>query len=172
MHLPWFHLHANQTKDLQQFALSIKKIVTRTYLLQDLRSQDLKQVKLFLSDSVAGILSALSGYVQHLYQGQNQKPRVNNERIQKAFFQRNKAQAITISREFCKYWENKYSSMIKDLQPIEPNVLTFHNYPTEIRSSIYSRNIIESFNNQINRKLKPKVSFPTESNRLILSLAV
>jgi transposase-like protein len=40
-------------------------------------------------------------------------------------------------------------------------LLTFYNYPKEIRSSIYSTNIIEGFNKQLKRKTKVRIQFPT-----------
>ena len=47
---------------------------------------------------------------------------------------------------------------------IEPDLLTFYNYPPAIRASIYSTNMIESFNNRLKRKTKPKTEFPTEQS--------
>ena len=40
----------------------------------------------------------------------------------------------------------------------------FYDYPKQIRASIYSTNMIESFNNVIKRKAKPKAEFPTEQS--------
>jgi len=45
--------------------------------------------------------------------------------------------------------------------PVEPDLLTFYNYPPAI---IYSTNMIESFNNRLKRKTKPKTEFPTEQS--------
>ncbi|PXZ09628.1 IS256 family transposase, partial [Lactobacillus helveticus] len=44
------------------------------------------------------------------------------------------------------------------------DLLVFYNYPKQIRASIYSTNMIESFNNVIKRKAKPKAEFPTEQS--------
>ena len=52
--------------------------------------------------------------------------------------------------------------VIRNLKDIEPDLLVFYNYPKQIRASIYSTNMIESFNNVIKRKAKPKAEFPTE----------
>ncbi|PAW06166.1 hypothetical protein CKG09_09245, partial [Lactobacillus helveticus] len=43
-------------------------------------------------------------------------------------------------------------------------LLVFYNYPKQIRASIYSTNMIESFNNVIKRKAKPKAELPTEQS--------
>ena len=40
----------------------------------------------------------------------------------------------------------------------------FYNYPKQIRSSIYSTNMIESFNNVVKRIAKPKAESPTEQS--------
>ena len=61
-------------------------------------------------------------------------------------------------------WNKAYSHVIKGLQEIEPDLLVFCNYPKQIRASIYSTNMIESFNNVIKRKAKPKAEFPTEQS--------
>ena len=50
------------------------------------------------------------------------------------------------------------------LKDIEPDLLVFYNYPKQIRPSIYSTNMIESFNNVVKRKAKPKAEFPSEQS--------
>ncbi|MCZ3603539.1 IS256 family transposase [Lactobacillus crispatus] len=52
----------------------------------------------------------------------------------------------------------------RGLKEIESDLLVFYNYPKQIRASIYSTNMIESFNNVIKRKAKPKAEFPTEQS--------
>ena len=54
--------------------------------------------------------------------------------------------------------------MIKNLQKIEEDLLFFYQYPKQIRPSIYSTNMIESMNNMIKRKTKPKSEVPTEKS--------
>ena len=66
--------------------------------------------------------------------------------------------------EFYAKWNKAYSHVIKGLKEIEPDLLVFYNYPKQIRASIYSTNMIESFNNVIKRKAKPKAEFPTEQS--------
>jgi transposase-like protein len=57
-----------------------------------------------------------------------------------------------------------YKNVVRDLRQVEPDLLTFYNYPPAIRASIYSTNMIESFNNRLKRKTKPKTEFPTEQS--------
>lgn len=51
--------------------------------------------------------------------------------------------------------------MTHSLQNTE-NLLTFTQFPKAIRGTIYSTNIIESFNKQLKRKTKIKEQFPNE----------
>ena len=50
------------------------------------------------------------------------------------------------------------------MSPICWSSIIILNYPKQIRASIYSTNMIESFNNVIKRKAKPKAEFPTEQS--------
>ncbi|MBT8813668.1 IS256 family transposase, partial [Lactobacillus delbrueckii subsp. bulgaricus] len=73
-------------------------------------------------------------------------------------------EAETVLHAFYDKYDSKYSSMIKNLQKIEEDLLVFYQYPKQIRPSIYSTNMIESINNMIKRKTKPKSEFPTEES--------
>ncbi|MCZ3525057.1 IS256 family transposase [Lactobacillus crispatus] len=62
-------------------------------------------------------------------------------------------------------WTEMLQNMrFRGLMEIESDLLVFYNYPKQIRASIYSTNMIESFNNVIKRKAKPKAEFPTEQS--------
>ena len=74
----------------------------------------------------------------------------------------NKEAAIKVLRAFYDKWNKAYNHVIKNLKEIEPDLLVFYNYPKQIRASIYSTNMIESFNNVIKRKAKAE--FPTEQS--------
>lgn len=64
-------------------------------------------------------------------------------------------------QNFIEKWEKRYSRMTRTLQETE-NLLTFTQFPKRIRGTIYSTNIIESFNKQLKRKTKVKEQFPNE----------
>ncbi|MDK6519716.1 transposase, partial [Escherichia coli] len=68
--------------------------------------------------------------------------------------QSNKEMAIQVLHEFYQNWEKAYKDVVRDLRQVEPDLLTFYNYPPAIRASIYSTNMIESFNNRLKRKTK------------------
>ncbi|MFJ6923163.1 MAG: IS30 family transposase, partial [Lactobacillus gallinarum] len=75
-----------------------------------------------------------------------------------------KTAAIDVLHAFYAKWNKSYNHVIRNLKDIEPDLLVFYNYPKQIRASIYSTNMIESFNNVIKRKAKPKAEFPTEQS--------
>ncbi|ADX70557.1 IS256 family transposase [Lactobacillus helveticus] len=149
-----------------------------TELLQSMKSRGLEQAELFLSDGVVGMKTALAKtYPQahfqrclvHVMRNICAKVRVEDrEAIMNEFKQihqqANKAAAVDVLHAFYAKWDKSYNHVIRNLKDIEPDLLVFYNYPKQIRASIYSTNMIESFNNVIKRKAKPKAEFPTEQS--------
>ena len=74
--------------------------------------------------------------------------------------QPNKEAAIQVLHAFYDKWNRAYNHVIRNLKEIEPDLLVFYSYPKQIRASIYSTNMIESFNNVIKRKAE----FPKEQS--------
>ncbi|WP_028545645.1 transposase, partial [Paenibacillus taiwanensis] len=62
---------------------------------------------------------------------------------------------------FCDKWKAAYPKVIKSLCE-NPYMFTFYGFPKPIWRSIYSTNLIESFNKQIKKYTKPKEQFPHE----------
>ncbi|BCD37452.1 IS256 family transposase [Lactobacillus helveticus] len=149
-----------------------------TELLQSMKSRGLEQAELFLSDGVVGMKTALAKtYPQahfqrclvHVMRNIRAKVRVEDrEAIMNEFKQihqqANKAAAVDVLHAFYAKWNKSYNHVIRNLKDIEPYLLVFYNYPKQIRASIYSTNMIESFNNVIKRKAKPKAELPTEQS--------
>ena len=71
---------------------------------------------------------------------------------------------IALSENIEVWTEMLQNMRFRGLMEIESDLLVFYNYPKQIRASIYSTNMIESFNNVIKRKAKPKAEFPTEQS--------
>ena len=122
-----------------------------TEMLQNMKSRGLKQVELFLSDGVVGMKQALV------------------EAYLKAHFQRCLVHVMrnictndreAVMNDFYAKWGKLYGHMVRNLKAIEADMLVFYNYPKQIRPSIYSTNMIESFNNIVKRKAE----FPTEQS--------
>jgi transposase-like protein len=59
----------------------------------------------------------------------------------------------------CAKWDAAYPKAAKSLKE-NPHIFTFYRFPKSIWRSIYSTNLIESFNKQIKRYTNPKEQFP------------
>ena len=147
-------------------------------MLKGFKSRGLEQVELFLSDGVVGMKEAIcqsypKAHFQrclvHVMRNISAKMRVDDrqkalDEFKQIHTQSNKEMAVQVLHEFYQNWEKAYKNVVRDLRQVEPDLLTFYNYPPAIRASIYSTNMIESFNNVIKRKAKPKAEFPTEQS--------
>ena len=145
-------------------------------MLKGFKSRGLEQVELFLSDGVVGMKEAIcqsypKAHFQrclvHVMRNICAKVRVDDrENIMNEFKQihqqPNKEAAIKVLHAFHDKWNRAYNHVIRNLKEIEPDLLVFYSYPKQIRASIYSTNMIESFNNVIKRKAKAE--FPTEQS--------
>lgn len=147
-------------------------------MLKGFKSRGLEQVELFLSDGVVGMKEAIcqsypKAHFQrclvHVMRNISAKMRVDDrqkalDEFKQIHTQSNKEMAVQVLHEFYQNWEKAYKNVVRDLRQVEPDLLTFYNYPSAIRASIYSTNMIESFNNRLKRKTKPKTEFPTEQS--------
>lgn len=147
-------------------------------MLKGFKSRGLEQVELFLSDGVVGMKEAIcqsypKAHFQrclvHVMRNISAKMRVDDrqkalDEFKQIHTQSNKEMAVQVLHEFYQNWEKAYKNIVRDLRQVEPDLLTFYNYPPAIRASIYSTNMIESFNNRLKRKTKPKTEFPTEQS--------
>ena len=147
-------------------------------MLKGFKSRGLEQVELFLSDGVVGMKEAIcqsypKAHFQrclvHVMRNISAKTRVDDrqkalDEFKQIHTQSNKEMAVQVLHEFYQNWERAYKNVVRDLRQVEPDLLTFYNYPPAIRASIYSTNMIESFNNRLKRKTKPKTEFPTEQS--------
>ena len=147
-------------------------------MLKGFKSRGLEQVELFLSDGVVGMKEAIcqsypKAHFQrclvHVMRNISAKMRVDDrqkalDEFKQIHTQSNKEMAVQVLHEFYQNWEKAYKNVVRDLRQVEPDLLTFYNYPPAIRASIYSTNLIESFNNRLKRKTKPKTEFPTEQS--------
>ena len=147
-------------------------------MLKSFKSRGLEQVELFLSDGVVGMKEAIcqsypKAHFQrclvHVMRNISAKMRVDDrqkalDEFKQIHTQSNKEMAVQVLHEFYQNWEKAYKNVVRDLRQVEPDLLTFYNYPPAIRASIYSTNMIESFNNRLKRKTKPKTEFPTEQS--------
>lgn len=144
-------------------------------LLQDIRERGVQEVLLFISDGLKGIVDATQQvYPQakyqtccvHLARNIAHKVRVS-DRAEicgdfKSVYRADNEQAGKAALEtFCDKWKSTYPKVVKSLRE-NPYIFTFYSFPKSIWRSIYSTNLIESFNKQIKRYTKRKEQFPHE----------
>lgn len=146
-------------------------------LLQDIRERGCEEVLLFISDGLTGIEnvihksfpnSDIQRCMVHISRNISSKVRVKDRKevlddFKNVYAARDFNEANKALETFLNKWEKKYSKLIQNLKQQE-YMLTFYQYPKEIRSSIYSTNLIEGFNKQLKRKTKRKEQFPNETS--------
>ncbi len=70
-------------------------------------------------------------------------------------------------------WGDQYPMVVKSWRSNWANLITFFDFPKEIRKVIYTTNAIESLNSQLRKVVKKKGAFPTpESVRKVMYLAM
>lgn len=74
----------------------------------------------------------------------------------------NLPQAEEALEQFEDKWSKKYPAMIKSWKHNWEGLISFYNYPQEIRQIMYTTNSIEGFNRQIRKATKAKGALPSE----------
>lgn len=145
-------------------------------LLGGLVSRGVKNVQLVIADGLVGLKSALEQtYPQakfqrclvHVSRNIMQKVRVSDRaEVMSEFKQIHEARDLPEAQEilsnFNEHWRHKYLGLTKGLAEMD-GLLTFLEFPSNIRGTIYSTNIIESFNKSLKRRTKAKEQFPNEA---------
>lgn len=145
--------------------------------MKDLQSRGLEQVLLFVTDGLTGVENTILNNfpkadiqrcIVHVARNISFKVRVKDRSdilgdFKEVYTAPNKTEAIVKLNDFCAKWESIYPKVIASLNQNE-YLLTFYNYPEQIRSSIYTTNLIEGINKQIKRKTKRKEQFPSEES--------
>ncbi|MCT3034450.1 transposase, partial [Pediococcus parvulus] len=75
----------------------------------------------------------------------------------------NKRMAEHSLANFVDHWRKRYPKVTQALLKNQ-KLLVFFNFPPAIRSSIYSTNLIESFNKKFKRQTKKREQFPNEES--------
>jgi putative transposase len=74
----------------------------------------------------------------------------------------NREAAEAALKDFADKWNDKYPYAIKSWQNNWEELTTFFDFPAEIRTIIYTTNLIENLNGKIRKYTKNKMSFPTD----------
>lgn len=143
-------------------------------LLNGLRQRGITDIQLFIADGMVG----LQGAIERNYpQAKFQRCWVHLERnlygyVRKAdrgdvvsdFKEIRKAKDLPAARQklndFIEHWKKRYKRVEK-LAELS-GLFTFYDFPEAIRSTIYTTNVIESFNKQLKRQIDKKEQFPNE----------
>lgn len=146
-------------------------------LLEDIKDRGVEEVLLFISDGLKGITERiLTVYPEAQYQSccvhisRNiaHKVRVPDraeicEDFKSVYRSDNREMGEKALDDFVKKWKSAYPKVTKSLME-NPYIFTFYNFPKSIWRSIYSTNLIESFNKQIKKYSKRKEQFPNEES--------
>ena len=131
-------------------------------LLQGLRAWGIKDIQLFIADGLVGLQSAIEA---NYPQAKFQRCWVHAERNLLGYVRKNErreiitdfkavrqAENLQDAKErlaaFSAKWESGYKRRIKNLVQMD-DLFTFFSFPTAIRQTIYSTNLIESFNKSL-----------------------
>lgn len=146
-------------------------------LLQGLVERGITDVQLFITDGMVGLQNAIiKNYPQAKFQrcwvhvARNLMGHVRKDDRQqvmhefKAIHQaENRNQALRRLNEFAQHWQVKYSRAVHQIQQYD-DLFTFYDFPSSIRNSIYSTNLIESFNKGLKKRIHQKEQFPNEDS--------
>ncbi|WP_050184062.1 IS256 family transposase [Domibacillus robiginosus] len=144
-------------------------------LLLDMKERGAGEVLLFISDGLKGITDSIfhvyphaqyQTCLVHLARTIAHKVRVSDRAEVcgdfKAVYRAESAEEGQKALEaFCSKWQAVYPKVTKSLAE-NPYIFTFYSFPKSIRRSLYSTNLIESFNKQIKKYTKRKEQFPNE----------
>lgn len=82
-------------------------------------------------------------------------------------------EALCELETFASTWDDKYPQISKSWRAHWPNLITFFNYPPDIRRVIYTTNAVESLNSVIRKSVKTRKLFPSDESALkVIFLAI
>ncbi len=154
-------------------------------LLFEIKERGVEEVLLFLSDGLTGMVDTITSVfpkskfqtcLVHVARTISHKVRVEDraeicEDFKTVYRADDQEDGQAALDAFCSKWNKSYPKVTKSLAENE-HLLTFYNFPKSIWRSIYSTNLIESFNKQIKKYTKRKEQFPNEESleRFLVSL--
>lgn len=146
-----FEPYARHTSTLEETIIMMysKGITTRK----------ITDIQLFIADGMVG----LQGAIERNYpQAKFQRCWVHLERNLYGYVR--KAKDLPAARQklndFIEHWKKRYKR-VEQLAELS-GLFTFYDFPEAIRSTIYTTNVIESFNKQLKRQIDKKEQFPNE----------
>lgn len=146
-------------------------------VLLDLKERGVEEVLLFISDGLKGITDRIFAVFPdakyqaccvHLSRNISHKVRVaDRPEICEDFKSVYRAESRKLGEEalkaFVEKWKTAYPKVTRSLES-NPFIFTFYDFPKSIWRSIYSTNLIESFNKKVKKYSKRKEQFPNEDS--------
>lgn len=144
--------------------------------LQTIKEQGVQQVLLFVADGVIGLTDAVAKYypqaklqrcLVHVARNLTAKIRVSDRKALNSDFRDVRQAATSVAAkqaltEFISVWGKRYPRIKKLAQ--QEHLFTYYEFPKAIRGSIYSTNLIESFNKGFKSNIRKKQQFPNEDS--------
>jgi len=146
-------------------------------LLDDIKSRGANEVLLFITDGLSGMKERIKERFPYsryqsclIHVGRNiyNKVRVSDreevaDHFKTVYSQPTKKAGEKVLAEFITRWKQVYPKVVK---PLEDNqhLLTFYDFPSKLRKTIYSTNLIEGLNHHLKRYTKRKEQFPNEES--------
>ena len=174
------------SKEVLSYAIAPTESITIwEEILLDLQERGLKNVLLFITDGLKGMVGAISRFYPkarfqhccvHVSRNIVHKVCVKDRKEIcddfKAVYQASsKEEANTFLGSKIEKWQKTYPKVTQSLIKNQ-DLLTFYEFPPGIRRSIYSTNLIESFNKQIKKYSRRKEQFQNEESleRFLVSI--
>ena len=146
-------------------------------ILQDLKDRGLEEVLLVVTDGLSGINDSIHSIYPnaqfqqccvHISRNIAHKVRVSDRQevcndFKLVYQAASKEEAMNQISFMIEKWKKQYPRVVKLL--MNPAILTFYNFPPSIRRTIYSTNLIEGFNKQLEKYTKRKEQFPNEESQ-------
>lgn len=145
-------------------------------VLNDLKSRGVKDVLIFCIDGLKGFGNAIKAtypdsdvqrcivhQIRHSVKHINvRERRIICEDLKPIYKAHDEKQALQALDEFAEKWDNKYSYISKSWKSNWDELSTFFKYPNEIRTLIYTTNVIESANSVFRKITKNRGHFNDE----------
>ncbi|MFS1175942.1 IS256 family transposase [Enterococcus lactis] len=166
------------SKEVLSYAIAPTESITIwEEILLDLQERGLKNVLLFITDGLKGMVGSISRFYPkarfqhccvHVSRNIVHKVCVKDRKEIcddfKAVYQASsKEEANTFLGSMIEKWQKTYPKVTQSLIKNQ-DLLTFYEFPPGIRRSIYSTNLIESFNKQIKKYSHRKEQFQNEES--------
>ncbi|OTP16165.1 transposase [Enterococcus gallinarum] len=166
------------SKEVLSYAIApTESIMIWEEILIDLQERGVKNVLLFITDGLKGMAGAVQRFYPkarfqhccvHVSRNISHKVRVDDRKevcddFKMVYQASSKKAALEARGAFAEKWKTSYPKMVESILSND-YLLTFYDFPLVIRKTIYSTNLIESFNKQIKKYSHRKEQFQNEES--------